>query len=394
MRIAIDLSAVKTTGTKVYCAGFMPALGRLALDDEFLVFMPPEVADLIGEQLPDNFQRRITRVTNSVGLRILWEQIALPKYLQAWQTDILFSPFDIAPFAAPCPVFLAVRNPTPLLLAKRLLELRVEQVKGKIHRLFAYLSCRKAQCVSYPSHYAARMLGGLIGVPANKRVVVYHGTDYRIWSTFQEPSHILAQYHIESQRYVLFVSRFYPYKRPDVLIEGFATWSKMTNRADYKLVLVGGSPSETFERKLRQRVQELQLKETVLFLGHVPRTHVTVLYQQADVFALPTIMETFGHPFVEAMASGAPVICADTEFAHELCDNAALYFPPDDAEELARVFKRVIGQPGLRTWMKEAGRERAKMFSWEREARETLALMKQVGNDGGSALAVQGSIGE
>jgi len=353
----------------------MPALGRLAQDDDFLVFMSPEVAHLVGAQLPDNFQQQITDVTKRVGLRVLWEQVVLPRYLQAWQADVLFAPFDIAPLASPSPVLLAVRNPSPVLHGKTL------ALRTQVHRLLAYLSCRRARLVFYPSFYASKVLGDTMGVPLSKRMVVHHGTDHSIWSTVQEPFPVLDRYHIESQRYVLFVSQLYPYKRPDVLIDGFATWRRITGRTGYKLVLAGESPSRAFEQKLRQRVRELELEDVILFLGYVPGIHVAILYQQAAVFVLPTVMETFGHPFVEAMASGTPVVCADTEFARELCGDAVLYFPAGDAQALAHALEVVISQPSVAVRMREAGRHRAKMFSWDREARETLALLKRVGQN-------------
>lgn len=389
MRIAIDLSAVKTTGTKVYCHGFLPALAQLALGDDFLVFLPPEVATLLDGRLPAHFQQHIVNDADKVGRRLLWEQSGLPKELLAWRADVVFSPFDIAPVAAPCPVLLAVRNPTPLLLAKPFVESRGEFVKGYMHHLLAYLSCRKAQLIFYPTRFAARVLGDKMSVPAQKRAVVNHGTDYDFWSAEQEPTAILRHYGLESQHYVLFVSQCYPHKRPDVLVEGFASWQRKTGRDDYRLVLVGGAPAPAFAQKLRRQIQTLGLDKLTLLLGHVPGAHIPVLYQQAAAFVLPTIMETFGHPFVEAMAAGAPVICADTEFAHELCGDAALYFPADEAEHLAVVLDQVLSQRERATTLGMAGRERARLFSWEREARETLELMRQVGNGQRMAAAMQ-----
>lgn len=380
MRIAIDFSAVRITSTIVYCNGFMPALARLAPQDDFFVFMSPEVAELLAGRLPPNFQQQIVTVSKNMTLRILWEQCILPRRLQTWQADVLFAPFDIAPIVAPCPVLLAVRNPTALLLSTALVGSKIDRFKGYFHQALTSLSCWKAQCVFYPTAYAARRLGDRIAVPLNKRAIVHHGTDAHIWSTPQEPTATLKQYGIEKRRFLLFVSQAYPHKRPDVLIEGFAVWRRKNGRADYQLVLVGGSPVPAFAQKLRQRVQELGLEKVILFLGHVPGEHLPVLYQQAAVFVFPTEMETFGHPFVEAMACGAPVVCADTEFARELCGDAARYFSPGDAGQLAQILDQVISQPDLSAQMIAAGRERAQAFGWEREARETLTLMRKVGN--------------
>lgn len=381
MRIAINLTAVKSTGTKVYSSGIMPALGCIAKEDEFLVFLSSDAADLIGNKIPENFELRITTVTSSALLRSMWEQVIMPQYLRKWRADVLFAAYDIAPLLSPCPILLAIRNPSAALLAKGFWSNRsiAEQGKAYMHRFLSYLSCKKAHLVLYPSAYAAGLLGDLLGVPPAKRTFVHHGTDNDFWSVKQESDSVLAQYNINRNQFVLFVSEFYSYKHPDVLIEGFAQWRSKADKIGHKLVLVGKIPDIDYEKKLHQQVHDLGLENEVLFLGHVLRSHLAVLYQQAAAFVLPTVMETFGFPFVEAMASGIPVICADTEFAHELCGEAALYFPAGDAQALAKVLEKVLGQPIVDAYMRKAGRCRAEMFSWEREAQETLNLLHKIG---------------
>jgi glycosyltransferase involved in cell wall biosynthesis len=63
------------------------------------------------------------------------------------------------------------------------------------------------------------------------------------------------------------------------------------------------------------------------------------LYQHALAFVLPTTVETFGHPYAEAMASGSPLIAADTEIAREICGNAATFFPAGDVEGLVSAMR-------------------------------------------------------
>jgi len=382
MRIGINLTAVKTTGAKNYCSGIMPAIGHLAKEDNFLVFLSPDVADLIGNKMPKNFELRITTVATSVFLRIVWEQLVMPRYLRKWRADVLFAAFDISPLLSPCPVLLAIRNPSAALLANGSWSSRSIAEKGKahMHRLLSYLSGKRAHLVLYPSAYAAKLLGDLLRVPPAKRTFVHHGTDYESWSIEREANSVLKQYNISSHEFVLFVSAFYFYKYPDLLIEGFARMRSKTSKKNYKLVLVGKVPDIAFEKQLHQQVYTLGLENEVLFLGHVPRSHLAVLYQQAAAFVFPTVMETFGFPFVEAMASGTPVICADTEFARELCGEAALYFPAGDSHALAQMLEKVIEEPTVQGYMREAGRCRARQFSWEREAHETLSLLKKVGN--------------
>jgi glycosyltransferase involved in cell wall biosynthesis len=380
MRIAIDLASVRTTGTRIYSEGFLPALGRIGGKDDFLVFVPLDVANMVKDKLPSNMDLHVTAVTANVKKRLLWEQTTMPKLLQAWNADVLFAAFDIAPMYCPCPILLAVRNPSPFLLAKGWQTSPLAaRVKAQVHRMVAYVSARKAKLVFYPTAYASKLLGDLMKVPLEKRAVIHHGTDHAFWTEKYECEPVLTQYDIVQKNYILFVSNFYFYKHPDVLIDAFSQCEKLIDQGT-KLVFVGGAPDPIFEQKLHQQVNQLGLKNEVRFLGHIPRPHLPVLYQEAAAFVLPTVMETFGQPFVEAMASGLPVICADTEFAREICGEAALYFPAGDANSLAPLLEQVVCDTTVNTKLSEASLNRSKQFSWDREASETLSLLKKVGS--------------
>lgn len=384
MRFAIDLSSVRTIGTRVYANGFLPALGKVVGEgDEFLVFAPAEVIKEVQNLLPRSFDLQPVTVTRRMPLRVAWQQVILPRLLRAWQPDVLFAPFDIAPLVSPCPLLLAVRNPTPALLeGGHLKGVHREYLKGLVHHMLVSRACRKARRVMFPTAYAARVLGALLKVPDHKRAVVYHGLDQRIWREPHHPTAVLQHYGLTSRHYLLFVSQLYPQKHPQVLVEGFALWRQRAGRNDVQLAVAGDVANAGFARWLRGRVEELRVGNAVRFLGPVPRLDLAVLYQHALVFVLPSVMETFGHPFVEAMCAGAPVVAADTGFARELCGPAAEYFAPGDAEDLARVLDQVVREANLRQTMSDRGRKQVEMFSWEREAAETLVLMREVGMHG------------
>src|SRR4051812_3437845 len=114
MRIALNFSSVRSVGTHVYSTGLLPALGRMAPADNVLVFMPPEVADVVSKDLPSHFEQRVINNAN-VLLHLLWEQTFLPIYLKLWRADVLFAPMEFMPLLAPCPTLLAVHSPGPFL---------------------------------------------------------------------------------------------------------------------------------------------------------------------------------------------------------------------------------------------------------------------------------------
>lgn len=378
MRIAVDLSAVRSQGTLTWTAGFVPAFAAVAASHQLAVFGSLATQRSLAGSPSGNVEWHGTRHVEAVPRRLMWEQTALPWHLYTWQADVLLAPFDIAPLFAPCPIVLAVRNPMPTAALQK----GMSATKGSIDALIRYTvtkrSCRRARIVFYPTAFAAKFLGDAMNVPLEKRRVVFHGTDRSFWAD-SNGSARLDVLGIRPKRYVLFVSRLYPQKHPSVLLKAYRMWRREHGDTTWRVVFVGTHTTEDAEEAIKDLAQELGIGREAIFLEHVEPTVLRVLYEYSSAFVLPTLMETFGQPFVEAMAAGAPVIAADTAFARELCQDAAQYFSPSDVTALAETLQKVISDPPLADAMRKLGLARSRSFSWEREARETLALLEESG---------------
>ncbi len=108
--------------------------------------------------------------------------------------------------------------------------------------------------------------------------------------------------------------------------------------------------------------------------GYVDDGELAALYRDATALVFPSRYEGFGLPALEAMAAGGRVVCADASSLPEVVGNAALLFPWDDAAALARQLSRVLHDGALRHSLTAAGAVQARRFSWEKTARETLAV--------------------
>lgn len=366
-------------GPMNYCEGFLSALCEIAPHDKFLIFLTPDVRRHVKLDSSRNFEWHLVDFKKRIWLRVIWEQLILPFHLVKWRADVLFAAFDLAPFFSPCAIVLGIRNPSPVRKTDGI------DLKALTHRWLSLYSCKRAKYVFYPTKYAEKLIGDALRVKEEKRRVIPHGADHNLWGSADDKSEILKDYGVASGRYLLFVSNFYPYKQPDLLIKAFALWLAKYKRIGFKLLLVGKGPKmfDEFEIKLRGLVDNLTLQESVVFTGYVPRAHLSALYRYSAVFVLPTLIETFGHPFIEAMACGAPIICMDTEFARELCGDAAYYLPDSDPAALADAIETIVAQPALADKRRRAGINRAKEFSWEREARETVSLLREAVNIAG-----------
>lgn len=373
------MSAVATPGTRNYAAGFGPAILQAGDRYRFKVFCSSATWQLLTARgIPANAEWERTSFPHT-ALRVAWEQTALPVKLQRWNADVCFSPFDTAPLAARCPVLLAIRNPMPTFSMTGRAKRPGVLSRSRVQFYVAKAACRKASRVSFPTAFASDLLGSGLQVPVEKRAVVFHGTDREFWRA-SAPSELPVRLGLQSGRYVLFVSKFYPQKRVDVLVDGYAKWRRAmsSSNEDWRLVLVGDYGSPEREAAFKEHTTRLGISDQVLNVTGISRSDLRALYHQAAVFVLPSELETFGQPFVEALASGAPVIAADTGFARELCGDAAVFFPHGDANGLAAAMGEIVSNAPLRASMILRGHDRADQFSWTREARETLNLLEQV----------------
>jgi glycosyltransferase involved in cell wall biosynthesis len=137
-------------------------------------------------------------------------------------------------------------------------------------------------------------------------------------------------------------------------------------------LVLPGSPND-YERELRALALELGVQDRVCFPGWISEPELEELYRAASCFVLPSFQEGFGLPVLEAMARELPVACSDTPALSEVVGDAALLFDPHDPASMAAAIRRVSGDRKLASELVERGRERCRIFTWERTAQTTLA---------------------
>ena len=102
------------------------------------------------------------------------------------------------------------------------------------------------------------------------------------------------------------------------------------------------------------------------------------LYRRHDVFVFPSLAESYGHPLVEAMASGLPVVAADLPYARRTCGEAALYFEPFSADELAAKIRQLAGDSLLRQELRRRGLQRVKGMTWQTHVEGLLKVFGEL----------------
>jgi glycosyltransferase involved in cell wall biosynthesis len=167
---------------------------------------------------------------------------------------------------------------------------------------------------------------------------------------------------------ILLVSHYNYFRNFDTLLAAVALLKRRYARP-VELVLTTRLAEGHWEHRYdtsasARRLGSLGLSEDVTMLGPVPHDELADLYALADVVVCPSYAESFGHPMVEAMASGRPVVASKRGVHREICGEAAVYFSTFDADDLAGRLADLLSQPAMADELGRLGRERSRAFSW------------------------------
>jgi glycosyltransferase involved in cell wall biosynthesis len=175
--------------------------------------------------------------------------------------------------------------------------------------------------------------------------------------------------------YVLCVGTLEPRKNLSTLFAAYAGLP-VDLRERFPLVVAGMSGWHTGE--LMQSAQALIQSGQLRLLGYVKDALIPPLYAGAAAFCYPSRYEGFGLPVLEAMASGVPVVTSNQTSLPEVVGQAGLMANPDDIDGMREALRRLLEDRVYAQNLVKLGLERAQLFSWNKCARETVAVYEKV----------------
>jgi glycosyltransferase involved in cell wall biosynthesis len=181
-------------------------------------------------------------------------------------------------------------------------------------------------------------------------------------------------------RMAVYLGGFSPHKNLEALVSAFAGIAACPEFADVHLVMVGETSRDAFHtyfETIRAQVEALGLRDRVVFTGYLPDEDVAVLLNLAAVLVLPSLMEGFGLPAVEAAACGCPVIATEASPLEALLGEGGIYIDPRE-EAIAGALKTVLTSSELRRRMGACGHAAAARLTWEAAARQMQGVIQTV----------------
>jgi glycosyltransferase involved in cell wall biosynthesis len=183
-----------------------------------------------------------------------------------------------------------------------------------------------------------------------------------------------------SHRIICYVGGFSPYKNLDMLVSAFAEIASQERFSDVLLVMVGEYRNEVFHscfNTIAAQVERLGLKNRVVFTGYLPDEELVQVLNLATLMTLPSMMEGFGLPAVEAAACGCPVIATTASPLPELLGGGAICIDPSSAT-LREAIESVLDSAELQERMRTAG-TRAAALTWQSSAKQLIGIIQTVG---------------
>jgi len=303
--------------------------------------------------------------------RLAWMQLNLPGSLKQAKPELCHFPNYLAPVLRPIDSpYVATMYDMSVYRCPEFHPFKTVQV----HRAIMPQVIRQSCLIITVSESAKRDILEHFDVPAEKIKVVYGGVSMQFSEPGLRDMTLLPRYKLNFP-FVLMVGTLEPRKNHARLIAAFSRLIQQ-ERLPHHLVLVG--PHGWKEGSLKILAQQGQLSERIHFLGYVPEKDLAGLYRAAEAFVFPSLHEGFGLPVLEALASGVPTLISNDPALLELAgQEAALAVDPCSIEDLAGGLYQILSDNTLANRLRQAGIKRARQFSWDKCAAETLDVYRE-----------------
>lgn len=301
--------------------------------------------------------------------RIFFEQFSLPKAFKKYKIDLYHAPGNMGiPLFSNVKSVLTVHDLIPLQYKNYFNYSKLPFLSKLLYISRLKSSIKLADKIVSVSKFTKNELVAK-GVNPNKISVIYSGVN--IFPKSISTKNIYGDYIINNGGLDI-------RKNADGLIKAFALVHKKFPKL--KLVITGENPR--FKKELSKLVKDLDITDSVIFTGYVSENEMAGLIKNAKCLCYPSIIEGFGFPVLEAFSLGTPVIASNTSSIPEIAGDAAILVDPKITSQISEAVIKILSNKNLSVSLIKSGKERVKMFSWEKSAEEYLNLYKQTQNLG------------
>lgn len=368
MRIAIDarLNAYRIGGIPEYTRQLMAALADCAPDDQIVSLQHHD------HLRPLVVAPNVSRHPVYTPPHHRFERWTLPLELLMVRPSVIHLPDFIAPRHRCCPSVVTIHD---------LAFLRYPDILDRDAAAYYRQvgdSVSRADGVIAVSETTREDIAQFLDLPPEQIDVVYEAAApiYTPLSLRTGETRVLAGTPVEAKSFMLFVSTLEPRKNLPSLLRALRVCLDRRPSRAYRLIVVGARGWR--DEEIFSTVRDLQLEDHVFFAGRVGQYDLRWLYNACRLYVNPSLYEGFGLPLLEAMACGAACLASSSASLPEIGGDAVEYVPPLDIAAWADRIESLWDDEDRCQMLGRLARARAEQFSWQRAARETLAIYRRV----------------
>lgn len=380
MRIGIDARFFGSIGKGLgrYTQKLIENLEKIDEKNQYVIFLRKENWD--------DYQPGVINF-KKVLAPFLWytlkEQTMMPRVISKEKIDLMHFPHFNVPvfyhglFIVTIHDLILLRFPTKKATTLGSIKYKIKELGYKAVINWAI---KKAKKVIAVSEFTKNDIVEYFKVASEKVITVYEGVDLARSNKRENDnavdSGILKKYNI-TKPYLLYVGNVYPHKNIEALLAAIKKISLMSETVFGGLKLVIVCKQDYFLDRIKKQAIELGIGDRVVFAGYAPDNDLGVIYQNGELYVFPSFYEGFGLPPLEAMGEGTPVISSGATSMPEILKNAALYFDPQNVNEIVELISKILGDVNLKQQLITRGCELVKEYSWGKMARETMEIYEK-----------------
>lgn len=296
-------------------------------------------------RMPAHLSPALTQ--SDMGLGNLLTPWMLGREIRKSDADVFYSPSFMPPLYSRIPFVITIHDLMHLFYYTAWHRVYYQQV---IARLAA-----KAQQIITVSHFSKGQLIDLLGIDERLITVVYNGVD----AIYRENTEAFSS----EVPYFLYVGNRRKNKNLPAMLTAFA---RANIPSDF-LFFLSGHGDET----LCSLIARLGIEKRVRFLGRIPEVELPKLYKGAYATLFVSLMEGFGLPVIESMASGTPVLTSTAGPLPEIAGDAALCVDPGDEDAIRAGIETLVNDDSRYHEFQQKGLQQSAQFTWDRTAAET-----------------------
>jgi len=355
MKIAIDIQTTlgQPTGFGFYVSNLVDELKKIKTNHEFLLIRPQGEKDFSTPQ------------------RWMWDQLTFPRRAKKAGADLIHQPCFSAPFIFRGPRVVTVHDIISVLFPENL-----PFASRIFYSKWMPYSYRAATEIITSSLATKRDIQKVLNIPEDKITIIYLAYDekYKKRLSKVEIHRVREKYKLPAE-YLLHIGTLEPRKNLSFLVDVFNEVIKDEKNKNLTLVITG--KKGWYYEGLFKKIKVLGLEEKVIFTGYFDESDKSALYQGSKMFVFPSLYEGFGLPPLEAMASGVPVISSNTSSLPEVVGDAGILVSPTDKKGWIEAISLVNNDSKVRQQMIEKNVKQITKFSWEKTARENIAVYER-----------------